>query len=63
MQANTKLKQCTMLETKFPKIQWAHTWEVFSQCCFLLKASLNFSPEKKNVKDSSGAFVGQGNGY
>ena len=37
-----------------------------SQCCFLLKAFhffFEFSPEKENVKDSSGAFIGQGNGY
>ena len=28
-----------------------------------ISSSLNFSPEKKNVKDSSGAFIGQGNSY
>ena len=55
MQANTKFKNSMGL----------CMGGVFSlsQCCFLLKASLNFSPEKKNIKDSSGAFVGQGNGY
>ena len=29
----------------------------------LFTSSLNFSSEKKNVKDSSGAFIGQENGY
>ena len=29
----------------------------------LFNSSLNFSSEKKNVKDSPGAFIGQENGY
>ena len=65
MQANTKFKQWTMLEIKFQKFNGL----IYGRCFLLITVLFsvdgffNFSPEKKNVKDSSGAFIGQGNGY
>jgi len=51
-----------MLGTKFQKFNELIYGRFFLLITVLL-TSLNFSSEKKNVKDSSGAFIGQENGY
>ena len=52
MQSNTKLKQ----------FQWAHIWDVFSPYYSAFHFFFEFSSEKKNVNDSSVAFICQKNG-
>ena len=53
----------TMLGTKFKKFNELIYERFFLLITVLFTSSLNFSSEKKNVKDSSGAFIGQENGY
>ena len=58
MQANTKFKQCIMLETKFKKFNGLIYGRCFSlsQCCFLLKA-FHFFFEFFTWKDKCERFI------
>jgi len=63
-QHKTKTICSTKLGTKFQKFNEVIYGRFFSPYNTLLfTSSLNFSSEKKNAKDSSGAFIGQENGY
>ena len=65
MQANTKLKQfaAPSWEQNFKNSMSLYMGGFFLLITVHFTSSLNFSSEKKNVQDSSGAFIGQENGY